>query len=181
MANYKDLHGFQIKHRSSDPANPIAGEIWYNTTSQTLKVAPKIGAWASSGDLGTARYNLVGCGTLTAGLVFAGRAPATGVTEEYDGSSWTESGDCNTARQQAAGFGTQTAAVGTGGFVDGSGRGIIDADTVAAGFFKGIWRREGSTIVMHNVVNLADGSQNFDIITFDARRDTLKHEVYILR
>ncbi len=69
----------------------------------------------------------------------------------------------------------------TGGFVDGSGRGIVDADTVAAGFFKGIWRREGSTIVMHNVVNLADGSQNFDIITFDARRDTLKHEVYILR
>ena len=121
MANYKDLHGFQIKHRSSDPANPIAGEIWYNTTSQTLKVAPKIGAWASSGDLGTARYNLVGCGTLTAGLVFAGRAPATGVTEEYDGSSWTESGDCNTARQQAAGFGTQTAALGTGGYVDGSG------------------------------------------------------------
>tara|TARA_X000000368_G_C22978276_1_gene688664 strand:+ start:190 stop:630 length:441 start_codon:yes stop_codon:yes gene_type:complete len=69
----------------------------------------------------------------------------------------------------------------TGGFVDGSGRGVVDADTVAAGFFKGIWRREGSTIVMHNVVNLADGSQNFDIITFDARRDTLKHEVYILR
>ena len=69
----------------------------------------------------------------------------------------------------------------TGGFVHGSGRGVVDADTVAAGFFKGIWRREGSTIVMHNVVNLADGSQNFDIITYDARRDTLKHEVYILR
>ena len=69
----------------------------------------------------------------------------------------------------------------TGGFVDGSGRGIVDANTVAAGFFKGIWRREGSTITMHNVVNLADGTQNFDIITFDARRDTLKHEVYILK
>ena len=69
----------------------------------------------------------------------------------------------------------------TGGFVDGSGRGVVDANTVAAGFFKGIWRREGSTIIMHNVVNLADGTQNFDIITFDARRDTLKHEVYILK
>ena len=69
----------------------------------------------------------------------------------------------------------------TGGFVDGSGRGGVDANTVAAGFFKGIWRREGSTITMHNVVNLADGTQNFDIITFDARRDTLKHEVYVLK
>jgi len=69
----------------------------------------------------------------------------------------------------------------TGGFVDGSGRGVVDANTVAAGFFKGIWRREGSTITMHNVVNLADGTQNFDIITFDARRDTLKHEVYVLK
>ena len=69
----------------------------------------------------------------------------------------------------------------TGGFVDGSGRGVVDANTVAAGFFKGIWRREGSTITMPNVVNLADGTQNFDIITFDARRDTLKHEVYVLK
>ena len=69
----------------------------------------------------------------------------------------------------------------TGGFVDGSGRGVVDANTVAAGFFKGIWRRKGSTIIMHNVVNLADGTQNFDIITFDARRDTLKHEVYVLK
>ena len=33
MANYKDLHGFEIKHRSSDPPSPIEGEIWYNTTS----------------------------------------------------------------------------------------------------------------------------------------------------
>lgn len=69
----------------------------------------------------------------------------------------------------------------TGGFVEGSGRGIVDADTIAAGFFKGIWQREGSTIVMHTLVNMADGSQNFDIITFDARRDTLKHEVYIVK
>ena len=40
MANYKTEHGFEIKHRSSDPSNPIEGEIWYNTTTQTLKIAP---------------------------------------------------------------------------------------------------------------------------------------------
>ena len=28
MANYKELHGFEIKHRSSDPPSPIEGEIW---------------------------------------------------------------------------------------------------------------------------------------------------------
>ena len=50
MGNYKTDHGFEIKHRSSDPSNPIEGEIWYNTVSQTLKVTPLIGAMSSGGN-----------------------------------------------------------------------------------------------------------------------------------
>ena len=57
MSDFKTLKGLYIKNRSSDPANPIEGEIWYNTTTGTLKVAPKLAAWSSGGNLNTGRIN----------------------------------------------------------------------------------------------------------------------------
>ena len=69
----------------------------------------------------------------------------------------------------------------TGGMVNGTGRGVIDENTIVAGFFAGVWQREGSTIVMNNVVNISDGSQNYDVITFDARKNTLVHQVFIIK
>jgi hypothetical protein len=33
---------------------------------------------------------------------------------------------------------------------------------------------------MYNTVNMNDRGQNFDVITFDARGDTLTHKVFIL-
>ena len=69
----------------------------------------------------------------------------------------------------------------TGGFVDGNGRGFIDENNVAAGFFKGIWSREGSKVKMNFLVNMADGSQNYDVVIFDAREDTLTHSVYVVK
>ena len=119
MSNFKTLKGLYIKHVSSDPSNLIEGQIWYNTTTQTIKVAPEISAWASGGNLGTGRYVLAGAGTQTAGLTFGGAdSPVTAYnaeTEEYDGSSWTESGDLGTARRSLASAGTQTAALAFGG------------------------------------------------------------------
>ena len=56
MSNYKTLKGLFIKHVSSDPSNLIEGQIWYNTTTQVLKVAPQITSWASGGDMNKA-YN----------------------------------------------------------------------------------------------------------------------------
>ena len=53
------------------------------------------------------------------------------------------------------------AADGVSGAVEGVGRGVVDADTVMTGRFTGVWRREGSTVTMHNTVNMNDGSQNF--------------------
>ena len=126
MANYKDLHGFEIKHRSSDPPSPIEGEIWYNTTSKTLKLAPKISAWSAGGALSTSRSQLAGAGIQTAGLVFGGSATNTTApsgthgakTEEYDGSSWTAGGNKSNLKRQLSGFGLQTAAVEFGGYSD---------------------------------------------------------------
>jgi hypothetical protein len=48
--------------------------------------------WTNSGNLNTARYDLAGAGTQTAGLAFGGYGPVIQVaTEEYDGSTWTTS------------------------------------------------------------------------------------------
>ena len=49
MANYKDIHGTQIEVVSSDPSNPVNGQVWYNTTASALKgfTSNPTGAWAS--------------------------------------------------------------------------------------------------------------------------------------
>jgi len=119
MSDFKTLKGLFIKHRSSDPSNLIEGEIWYNTTTQTLKVAPTISAWASTPALNTGRHLGAGGGaTSNASLMTGGIASgpsATANSEEYDGSSWTEGSNLPTATDGAAFFGIQTAAIAAEG------------------------------------------------------------------
>ena len=52
---------------------------------------------------------------------------------------------------------------------------------IATGDFVGHWYREGSVLTMHNIVQISDGSQNLDVITFDAARNDLLIKVYILK
>jgi hypothetical protein len=49
--------------------------------------------------MGTARDDLAGAGTQTAGLAFGGDTGTVQATEEYDGSAWTAGGNLNTARE----------------------------------------------------------------------------------
>jgi hypothetical protein len=66
--------------------------------------------------MNTARRNLAGAGTQTAGLGFGGYDTAlTAATEEYNGSTWTSVTSLNTARGNLGGCGTQTAALAFGG------------------------------------------------------------------
>ena len=37
MATYIALKGIEIQVIAGDPANPVEGQVWYNTTSNTLK------------------------------------------------------------------------------------------------------------------------------------------------
>jgi hypothetical protein len=115
MATYTNIQGQNILIVSSDPANPTIGQMWYNTTSNTLKGSADIGAWATGGNLTTGRSLFSGAGTQTAALVMGGdpRAPAGTTSEEYDGTSWTAGGNLGRARN--AGAGTQTAALTMGG------------------------------------------------------------------
>ena len=74
-----------------------------------------------------------------------------------------------------------TYATRTSGFVSGNGRGALDADNVAAGAFRGVWYREGSTIKIRQIVQISDGTQNFDVIDIDMLKDTFVIKAYTLK
>ena len=74
-----------------------------------------------------------------------------------------------------------TYATRTSGFVSGNGRGAIDANNVAAGAFRGVWTRDGSIIKIRQVVQISDGTQNFDVIDIDMLKDTFIIKAYTLK
>ena len=124
MAEYKGIKGFKVQSLASDPTAD-EGQIWYNTTSNTLKYDTiAAGSWASGGNLNTGRYALAGSGLGTAGLVFAGiqqSAPIVASTESYDGSSWTEVADLSAGRFMLASAGTSTLGLAISGTSPGTG------------------------------------------------------------
>ena len=59
MSDYKTIHGTTIKSYTTDPENPIEGQVWYDSTAKTLQYQiPNLstGAWRTGNNLGTARY-----------------------------------------------------------------------------------------------------------------------------
>jgi hypothetical protein len=135
MADYKNIKGFNIQYLDSDPPNPIEGQMWFNSTTQTLKGAEvgglAAGTWASSGDMNTGRENLIGMGLNTAGLVTGGEAASVrlAVTESYNGTSWTEVADLAIARGNLGSAGTQTAGLVFGGIIPGASSPRMKAET----------------------------------------------------
>lgn len=94
MATYINIHGNNIPITSSDPSNPVDGEIWYNTTSNTLKGRLFLSAaFSSGGDVPQTVQGGGGGGTKTAGWI-AGGLQYPGDTKNktwtYNGTSWTE-------------------------------------------------------------------------------------------
>src|SRR5210317_671157 len=130
MAEYKGIHGTKVENYTSDPDNPITGQVWYNETNQVLKFqyvnTNAAGSWSTGGSLNTARKETSGVGTQTAALVIGG-APLTGKTESYDGASFTEVGDLNNARNQNGSAGTQTSALTFGGEPTASNGGYTES------------------------------------------------------
>ena len=135
MANYKDIHGTNIETVTSDPDNPVNGQVWYNSTDRVLKgfTSNPAGSWSSGGNVNTARYVSGGSGTQTAALMIAGATAPPNVkrayTESYNGSSWTEVADLNTARflvAAAGGPAGQTASLAIGGGADPGNLAIVE-------------------------------------------------------
>ena len=119
MTDYKTIHGKNILHVASDLDSAEGeGQVWFNTATSDYKTITKVaGAWATGGNLNTARGKGFAVGIQTASLQVGGTAPPgiVGNVEQYNGSSWSEIADLNTAREQMGGSGTTTSALMFGG------------------------------------------------------------------
>tara|TARA_R110000796_G_scaffold204073_1_gene320256 strand:- start:377 stop:1357 length:981 start_codon:yes stop_codon:yes gene_type:complete len=124
MAGYKEIKGFTVQTLSSDPTTPSAiGQVYYNSTSNTLKYVSEggvtTGTWSSGGALNVKRKGINGFGTQTAAIAVAGQGgpsnTAQTLCEAYNGSSWTEVNDINTGKIYRGNCGTQTAGLVIGG------------------------------------------------------------------
>ena len=132
MATYNEIKGDTIEVRATDPANPVEGEVWYNSTTGVLKGYEFTASAMSSGGnlpLVIGNNSDAGSGTVTAGLGYGGyvaNPPSPGATKlesyEYDGSTWTTGGNMNVDKALSAGAGTQTAAINFSG-IQGQGAG----------------------------------------------------------
>ena len=123
MANYRAIKGLHIQSVSSDNATVQLGDIWYNTIARKIKVGKSTtGAWATGGNLNTARYANTGWGPNTAALTASGLPGFIADSEEYDGTSWAEGSNLNTGRSRSGsmGAGTQTAAMMSAGRTAGN-------------------------------------------------------------
>ena len=120
MAEYINIRGQNIEVVASDPANPTQGQIWYNSTSNTLKgQGVSTASWASGNNMNTARYFLGSSGTQTDTVAFGGTdgGSALSATEEYNGASWTSVTGLPTGITQIGGLGiSSSAALAMGGF-----------------------------------------------------------------
>jgi len=120
MTTFKEIQGRNIRSYTTNPDNPLEGQMWYNQTELKLKGVTASGAWASGAPLSTARNTIAGAGIQTAALMIGGNNPGAtqkGNVEEFNGSGYSEINDLNTARSQSGAAGTTSAAVVFGGDV----------------------------------------------------------------
>ena len=97
-----------------------------------------------------------------------------------NGTTITATGDMGEYGKVYTTYNLTRGADGVSVKVTGQGRGVMNNE-VATGDFVGHWYREGSILTMHNIVQISDGSQNLDVITFDAAKNDLLIKVYILK
>ena len=74
MATYSTIKGFNVETIAGDPSNPVVGQVWYNSSSGTLKGygAQGTGARAAGGLLNAMTMQMGTAGTQTAALSFGG-------------------------------------------------------------------------------------------------------------
>jgi len=124
MSTYKGIQGYSVQTLASDPSPTasVEGQLWYNSTSGTYKIAISAGgAWSSAPAMNTGKTETGGAraGTTTAALSFAGDNPSVSYlvsTEKYNGTSWTEVSNLNQDRAAPGYLGTQTAAMCISGY-----------------------------------------------------------------
>jgi hypothetical protein len=121
MATYEDIYGKRVKFFDSDPTldSSYEGQVWYNSTTGTLKSVVSFAAWSSQTSLGTNKYGSGFGQTVDASAIAGIQLPPganTTATEEFNGIGWTTGGSFSNAAYRRAAAGTQTSAFLAGGY-----------------------------------------------------------------
>ena len=122
MSTYKEIRGLKVRDYTTNPDNPIEGQLWYNTTDNVAKyIAPNVfAAWRTANNLNTTRNFMGAAGTSTSSIAAGGLVPPNSPTvnvETWNGTSWTEVANLNAGRYGLEGAGADsTSAVVFGGF-----------------------------------------------------------------
>ena len=103
-------------YAASDPATPVAGDVWYQTGNVKVASNPNIlvGIWSSGGALNSARQGGAGTGAQSAAMMFCGNNGLT-TCERYNGATWRNSSATLTSRYYPSAFGSTNAALIFGG------------------------------------------------------------------
>ena len=166
MATYYGTYGQKVQYLASDPSDPQLGQVWYNSTSATLKVRgfTTTNAWASASNYpGPSRSYPGGFGVQTAAVMVGGYDPTTYATVGlYTGSTWTTGTSYPTPVRQImiGGMGTQTAGLQAGGYntVDLNTANEFDGTTWTAGGNISTARSDGGAAGLQNSGLIFGGS-----------------------
>ena len=119
MSTYKGIQGYSVQTLASDPSPTasVEGQLWFNSTSSTYKIATgSAGAWTAGTAFNAPRSGRGACGPNSSTIMFGGWQPTASAqanVETYNGSTWTEVNNLTTARGSSCSAvnGTQTAAL----------------------------------------------------------------------
>ena len=121
MAEYKGIQGYSVQSLASDPSPTasVVGQLWYNSTSSSYKIAiAATGTWAAGNNRSTGVQGAFGAGSQTAAISMGGNL-LPGVLsyncETYDGTSWTEVNNILARRYNGSSAGNSPAALIFGG------------------------------------------------------------------
>ena len=89
MATYKSIKGITLQDLSSDPSTLVQGEVWYNSTSETLKAVRNIGVYAAGGTMLDAREYFGSGGPTNAMWLAGGGSPVDNSFDYYNGTAWS--------------------------------------------------------------------------------------------
>ena len=90
MSTYREIVGKKIKTVSSDPSTGTDGEMWYNSTTGTLRALAVSQAWSSGASAISPLHAGAGFGSQTAFTMFRRIADSTGRIESNKQLKWIE-------------------------------------------------------------------------------------------
>ena len=123
MATYEEIYGKRVEVLDTDPTLTTAyeGQVWYNSTTGTLKSVVSFGAYSSGGNMNAGVSTMGGGGSSSSQAISAKGNPASppsdsNAAESYNGTGWASLPTTNVAMRNCAGASqSSTSAVVFGG------------------------------------------------------------------